>query len=41
MRIDPIKSERDYQRALKEIDKLMDARPGSPEGASLLRCAGC
>jgi HTH-type transcriptional regulator / antitoxin HigA len=33
--IKPIKSERDYQRALKEIDKLMDAKPNTPEGDTL------
>lgn len=35
MSIKPIKSERDYQRALREIDRLMDARKGSPEGDRL------
>lgn len=35
MVIKPIKSERDYQRALKEIDKLMDAEPNTPQGDRL------
>ena len=32
MEIKPIKNERDYRKALKEIDSLMDARPNTPEG---------
>lgn len=32
MQISPIKTHRDYQRALKLVDGLMDARPGTPEG---------
>jgi HTH-type transcriptional regulator/antitoxin HigA len=35
MDIKPIKSDRDYRGALKEIDELMDARPNSPEGDRL------
>lgn len=35
MVIKPIKSERDYQRALAEIDKLMDARPNTLAGDRL------
>ncbi len=35
MKIQPIKSERDYRRALAEVAKLMDARPGTPEGDRL------
>ena len=35
MDIKPIKTERDYQRALKEIDSLMDAKPNTPEGDRL------
>jgi HTH-type transcriptional regulator/antitoxin HigA len=35
MEIKPIKSERDYRKALKEIDRLMDARPNSIEGDRL------
>ena len=35
MEIKPIKNERDYRRALKEIDRLMDARPNTPEGDRL------
>jgi antitoxin component HigA of HigAB toxin-antitoxin module len=27
MKIKPIKNNRDYREALKEIDRLMDARP--------------
>jgi HTH-type transcriptional regulator/antitoxin HigA len=35
MEIKPIKSDRDYRRALKEIDRLMDARPNTPAGDRL------
>ena len=35
MEIKPIKNERDYQKALKEIDSLMDARPNTPAGDRL------
>lgn len=35
MQIKPIKTARDYQRALKAIDRLMDARPNTPEGDRL------
>jgi HTH-type transcriptional regulator / antitoxin HigA len=35
MNIKPIKSERDYRRAMKEIDSLMDARANTPEGDRL------
>ena len=35
MDIKPIKSERDFGRAMKEIDRLMDARPGTPDGDRL------
>jgi HTH-type transcriptional regulator/antitoxin HigA len=35
MDIKPIKSERDYRKALKEIDRLMDARPSTIEGDRL------
>src|ERR1043166_424797 len=35
MEIKPIKSERDYRRALKEIDDLMDARINTPQGDRL------
>ena len=35
MIIKPIKTQRDYQQALKEIDKLMDAKPNTPEGDRL------
>ncbi len=31
MEIEPIKSDRDYRRALARIENLMDARSGSPE----------
>jgi HTH-type transcriptional regulator/antitoxin HigA len=30
-RIKPIRNEREHARALKEIDRLWDAKPGSPE----------
>lgn len=35
MEIKPIKNERDYRRALNEIDRLMDARPNTAEGDRL------
>lgn len=35
MEIKPIKNERDYRKALKEIDSLMNARPNTPEGDRL------
>jgi len=35
MDIKPIKNQRDYKLALKEIDQLMDATPNSPRGDRL------
>ncbi len=35
MEIKPIRTEADYQAALEEIDRLMDARPDTPEGDRL------
>jgi HTH-type transcriptional regulator/antitoxin HigA len=35
MEIKPIRSAADHQAALKEIEKLMDSRPGSAEGDRL------
>jgi len=35
MKIKPIKTESDYQEALKEIKKLWDATPDTPEGDRL------
>ena len=35
MEIKPIKNERDYRRALKEIDRLMNARLNTAEGDRL------
>ncbi len=35
MNIAPIKSQRDYRRALKEIEGLMDARRSTREGNRL------
>ncbi len=32
MEIKPIRNEADYQGALKEIEKLFDSQPGTPEG---------
>jgi hypothetical protein len=32
MELKPVHSEADYEAALKEIDKLMDAQPGTLEG---------
>ena len=35
MTIKPIKTERDYRKALKEIDKLWHAKPNTPAGDRL------
>src|ERR1043165_6248951 len=35
MEIRPIKNERDYRKALKEIDSLMNARANTPDGDRL------
>src|SRR5260370_22246510 len=35
MKIRPIKNNRDYREALKEIDRLMEARPNTAEGDRL------
>ncbi len=35
MELAPIRTKRDYRRALKEIEALMDARRGTPEGDRL------
>jgi len=35
MDIKPIKSERDYRRALKALDRLMGAEPNTPQGDAL------
>jgi HTH-type transcriptional regulator / antitoxin HigA len=35
MDIRPIKTRRDYQRALARVAELMDAKPGTPEGDEL------
>jgi HTH-type transcriptional regulator / antitoxin HigA len=35
MDVKPVRSELDYESALAEIDRLMDARPGTPEGDRL------
>lgn len=32
MEIKPIRSEADYQAALKEVEKLMESQPGTPNG---------
>lgn len=32
MDIKPLKNDRDYKTALRQIEALMDARPGSPDG---------
>jgi HTH-type transcriptional regulator / antitoxin HigA len=32
MEIKPIRSEADYEAALKEIEKLLESQPGTPEG---------
>jgi HTH-type transcriptional regulator/antitoxin HigA len=32
MEIEPIRSEGDYEVALKEIEKLLESQPGTPEG---------
>ena len=35
MNIKPIKTERDYQAALKEIENIFDAKPNTPKGDRL------
>lgn len=35
MKIKPIRSNRDYVRALKQIDALMDAKPNTSDGEAL------
>lgn len=35
MQIKPIRNEADYQAALKEIEKLMESQPGTPDGDRL------
>ena len=35
MKIEPIKNTRDYRRALKEIDRLFNAKPNTPLGDRL------
>jgi HTH-type transcriptional regulator/antitoxin HigA len=32
MKMAPIKNEKEYQKALKELEKVFDAEPGTPEG---------
>ncbi len=35
MEIKPVTSDRNYRRALKKIDRLMDARPNTDDGERL------
>ena len=35
MSIKPIKTEKDYQQALKRLEKIFDAKPGSKDGDEL------
>ena len=35
MEVRPIKTKRDYRRALKDIERLMNAKRGTPEGDRL------
>jgi HTH-type transcriptional regulator/antitoxin HigA len=35
MKVKPIRSERDYRQALKEIERMMDARAGTAQGDRL------
>ena len=35
MQLRPVRTEADYEAALQEIDRLMDAAPGTPEGDQL------
>jgi len=35
MKIRPIRNDRDFSAALRRIDQLMDAEPGTPEGDEL------
>ena len=32
MKISPVKNEKDYQRALRVLEKIFDANPNTPEG---------
>jgi HTH-type transcriptional regulator / antitoxin HigA len=32
MDIKPIRTEADYEAAMKEIEKLLDSQPGTPDG---------
>jgi HTH-type transcriptional regulator/antitoxin HigA len=32
MKMAPIKNEKEYQKALKELEKVFDAEPGTPDG---------
>lgn len=38
MKIKPIRNNRDYREALKEIDRLMDARGRTPRKAIVWMC---
>ena len=35
MKVSPVRNETDYDAALREIDRLMDAEPGTPRGDRL------
>lgn len=35
MNLSPIKTEKDYQKALERLDEIFDAKKGSPEGDEL------
>ncbi|MEX1000638.1 MAG: helix-turn-helix domain-containing protein [Crocinitomicaceae bacterium] len=35
MKISPIHSEKDYQKALEQLEKIFDAKPGTKEGDEL------
>jgi HTH-type transcriptional regulator/antitoxin HigA len=35
MKLKPIKTEQDYQQALERLEKIFDAKPGTPKGDEL------
>jgi len=35
MKIKPLKTKKDYQQAMARLDKIFDAKPGTPEGDEL------
>ena len=35
MKVKPIKSKKDYEIAMQRLEKIFDAKPGTPEGDEL------